>query len=108
MSMCATRPISGIGGPWKDSALKAGEPSDPYLMTGYDDKRLTLSHSSDSAVTFRVELDATGSGEWQNYRSFEVKRGAKMTQEFPQALHAYWMRVVVDRPCIATAQCDYR
>ncbi|MDQ3814687.1 MAG: hypothetical protein M3347_12145, partial [Armatimonadota bacterium] len=34
----------GRGGPWKDTAVKGGEPSDPYLMTGYDAKRLTLSH----------------------------------------------------------------
>ena len=34
----------GEGGPWKDAAVKAGEPSDPYLMTGYEKKSLTLSH----------------------------------------------------------------
>ena len=29
---------TGVGGPWKDTAVKAGVPSDPYLMTGYDKK----------------------------------------------------------------------
>ncbi len=28
----------GSGGPWKDTAVKAGEVSDAYLMTGYDGK----------------------------------------------------------------------
>jgi hypothetical protein len=28
----------GQGGPWKDAAVKAGEASDPYLLTGYDKK----------------------------------------------------------------------
>ena len=29
----------GVGGPWKHTAVKAGKPSDAYLMTGYDKKR---------------------------------------------------------------------
>jgi hypothetical protein len=32
------------GGPWHDSAVEAGRSSDPYLMGGYDRKRMELSH----------------------------------------------------------------
>lgn len=30
----------GWGGPWRAAALKAGEASDPFLMTGFDKKVL--------------------------------------------------------------------
>ena len=32
----------GIGGPWKNTEVKAGEPSDPYVMTAYDRKQVNL------------------------------------------------------------------
>ena len=40
----------GTGGPWKNSAIKAGVPSDPYLATGFDRKRLTVSHQNGGLV----------------------------------------------------------
>jgi hypothetical protein len=43
----------GAGGPWKNSAVKAGQPSDPYLMTAYDRKSLSLSHNAKNTVTGR-------------------------------------------------------
>ncbi|MBL8897261.1 MAG: hypothetical protein JNM84_06525, partial [Planctomycetes bacterium] len=32
----------GFGGPWRDSAVAADVPSDPFLMSGFDAKRLRL------------------------------------------------------------------
>jgi hypothetical protein len=57
----------GKGGPWKNTAVKKGEKSDPYLMTGYDSKSLTL--ESDIATTILVELDISGNGDWVTLRS---------------------------------------
>ncbi|HBY59029.1 MAG TPA: hypothetical protein DEH78_04360, partial [Solibacterales bacterium] len=54
----------GSGGPWRNTAVKAGQPSDPYLMTGYDRKTLTLSHQQAATVKVRVEIDLTGAGLW--------------------------------------------
>jgi hypothetical protein len=42
----------GDGGPWKNSPVKAGQPSDPYLMTGYDRKSVKLSHNGEGTVGF--------------------------------------------------------
>ncbi len=52
----------GKGGPWKDTVVEPGNPSDPYLMTGYDKKSLTLSSDADTEIT--VELDISGDGNW--------------------------------------------
>src|SRR5688500_4805343 len=54
----------GHGGPWKDSAVQTGVASDPYLMTGYDRKTLTLAHGADRPVTITLEIDMTGDGNW--------------------------------------------
>lgn len=97
----------GQGGPWKNTAVKARKSSDPYLMWGYDKRVLTLSHAEKQPVTFRVELDLTGTGLWVLHRSQEVAPGAKVTLEFEPAVQARWLRVTAAEDCTATAQLAY-
>jgi len=97
----------GRGGPWKDSPVKAGIPSDAYLMTGYDRKHLTLSHQSKHDVSIGVEVDIDGMGRWQPYQTFEVAAGESVKHSFPDEFQAYWVRIAADRDTIATAQLVY-
>lgn len=97
----------GQGGPWKNSAVRANVPSDPYLMTGYDRKSLALRHDRPETVGMRVEVDITGTGQWVAYRAFEVGAGTDVRHEFPAAFSAYWVRVVADKDCSATAWLVY-
>lgn len=97
----------GTGSPWKNSAVKADAPSDPFLMTGYDQKRLSLSHSADQAVTIRLEADFTGTGRWVTWQNFKVAPEKTLEHRFPAAFAAYWVRVVADRDCRATATFTY-
>jgi len=60
----------GVGGPWKDTLVKAGQPSDPYLMTAFDRKSLRLSHYARETVTFTLQVDLTGEELWVAYRNF--------------------------------------
>ena len=101
------KPI-GVGGPWKNTAVQPGVASDPYLLTGYDRKTVTLSHTSAAPVRFRVEVDLTGTGEWVNYRSFDVPAGQALAHAFPAAYQAYWIRVVAESATTATVWLDYK
>ena len=98
----------GEGGPWLDSEVTKGVPSDPYLLTGYDDKSLTLSHKSAAPVEFRVEIDLSGMGEWAVYQTFTVAPGKTTRHEFPAGYSAYWLRVVSSAGCTASAQLVYK
>jgi len=97
----------GHGGPWKDTPVSAGQPSDPYLMTGYDRKTLTLSHRSKRDVTMRVEVDIDGNGTWQTYKTFDVPAGKTVKHRFPDAFGVYWVRAVASQDTVATAQLLY-
>ena len=97
----------GRGGPWLETAVKAGVPSDAYLATGYDHKRLTLSHQSKEGVTFKVEADFTGTGVWAEVTSLSVKPGQILDHTFPDAFGAYWLRVTASADATATAQFEY-
>ena len=101
------KPI-GVGGPWKNTAVQPGVASDPYLLTGYDRKTVTLSHTSAAPVRFRVEVDLAGTGQWVNYRSFDVPAGQALAHAFPAAYQAYWIRFVAESATTATAWLDYK
>ena len=97
----------GVGGPWKKSVVAKGEPSDPYLITAYDQRRLTIEHDAAEKVNFRLEVDFTGYGDWSNYRTIAVEPGKRATFDFPADFAAYWVRLVADHDCSATATFIY-
>jgi len=97
----------GFGGPWKDSAVEAGKPSDPYLMTGYDKKRLTLENHGKEPVRITVELDAAGDGRFAAYQDFTVAPGESLEHRLPDWLNAYWLRTVSAQAGRVSAQLTY-
>jgi hypothetical protein len=99
---------TGTGGPWLKSDVKADQPSDPYLFTGYDKKSLSLSNEGGGEVTFKVELDVTGEGDWMVYQSFKAKAGEVLNHEFPDSCQAYWVRISSSADTTASARFDYR
>lgn len=98
----------GKGGPWRDTAVKANKPSDPYLLTGYDKKTLTLSHNAQQSVEFTLEVDYYADGQWHAYQHFTVEPGKPLMHEFAQGYAAHWMRVKASADCTASAQLEYR
>jgi hypothetical protein len=98
--------VRGVGGPWKDSLVKANAPSDPYLMNGYDQKHLTV--SADRPVKVRVEVDISGDGLWVTYATLNVPPGGVAEHQFPIGYNAAWIRFVADTDCIASATLDYK
>ena len=99
----------GEGGPWKNAAVTAGVPSDPFLLWGFADRRLALQHSDAVAVTMRVELDLTGTGLWVVHDTVVVPPGATSREiAFAPEVQARWVRVTADRDCTATAWLTYR
>ncbi len=97
----------GVGGPWRDTVVEAGQWSDPYLMTGYDHKQLTVSHDATEPVTFTVEVDVTADGTWRQYTTLAVAPGQSLVHEFPAGFSAHWVRLSTDRSCRATAIFRY-
>ncbi|MCB9922986.1 MAG: hypothetical protein H6822_12445 [Planctomycetaceae bacterium] len=95
----------GRGGPWLDSAVEANQPSDAYLMTGYDRKTLVL--RADREVSIAVEVDIDHQTGWHLYEKFSVMNGEATRYVFPHSFSAHWIRFITDRDCKATAQLEY-
>ncbi len=101
------KPI-GHGGPWKNSAVKSNEPSDPYLIGFYDRKNLEISHESNQPVTFKIEVEPIGHGPWMLYQEVTVQPGKTFKHEFPKNFQARWIRFVSDKDCTITTYLEYQ
>ena len=99
---------TGHGGPWKNSAVKPGEPSDPYLIGFYDKRTLEISHELAQPVTFRIEVEPIGHGPWMLYKEVTLNSGEKFTYQFPESFQSRWIRFVADKNCSATAWLEYK
>lgn len=98
----------GHGGPWKNSRVKPGEHSDPYLIGFYDERRLEISHDARETVTFVIETEPVGHGPWMLYKKITVKPGETFNHKFPHNFQARWIRFSADRECTATAWLEYK
>ena len=94
----------GVGGPWLATAVKAGVPSDPYIVTGFDKKQVAI--IADKNAKIRLEFDVTGSGTWIPLYNVEVKAGKWRSIDLG-GIRAYWVRAVADCDCKATVQFRY-
>lgn len=101
------KPI-GVGGPWKNTKVKAGETSDPYLIGFYDRKYLTIKQDSDKTVEMKIEVDPTGNGDWMEYASYSLEPGVAKNVTFDNNFQARWIRFSVNADTNATAWLEYK
>ncbi len=95
----------GWGGPWRRTAVEAGTPSDPFLMTGFDQKVLHVKVHEPGSAQFRIEIDFLGNGEWERYEDLAVPGYA--FHVFPSGFSAHWVRLVPLANATATAEFIY-
>ncbi|MGF1636421.1 MAG: hypothetical protein ACFCUU_05060 [Cyclobacteriaceae bacterium] len=98
----------GQGGPWKNTSVKANEPSDPYLFGFYDRRKLSISHQADEEVQFSIQFEPVGDGPWMTWKEISVAPGESFTYEFEQGFQSRWIRIVAKKDCIATAWLEYK
>lgn len=94
----------GQGGPWYHTTVEAGEVSDPYLMTGYDKKKMELTADKNVTVVVEVNFDFNG---WHQLMVVPVEAEKPFVYQFPEGYSAHWIRLKVDKTCVATANFTY-
>lgn len=97
----------GWGGPWRNTPVKPGIPSDPFLMTGFDKKTLHLYQKGADFCTITIEVDFLGNGFWQKYDTIRVDNDTYKYHVFPAGFSAHWVRLLSDKDCTATAEFFY-
>lgn len=84
---------SGWGAVWMEDDLQGPSTSDPFLMTGFDQKTLHLSHDSDAPLSFVIEVDFLGNGSWKPFGQLDVPPGGYGQLTFPAGYGAHWVRL---------------
>lgn len=96
----------GVGGPWKLTQVSARKPSDPYLMTGYDQKSLVVESDEDTTIVIEVDVDhQTG---WHRYLAIDVQANQTVKHDFPTGFSAHWVRLTSTEDARISAQFTYR
>jgi hypothetical protein len=95
----------GEGGPWTKTAVKVGKPSDPYLMYGYDKKKLIVTSNKKAEIT--IQLDPTGTGKWFTMGSLIASPDEARTFNFYPGLNAHWVRLVSSSDATISATFIY-
>jgi len=97
----------GWGGVWRNAAVRAGEPSDPFLMTGFEHKVLHLKQHSGPAAKVSIEVDFLGHGGWEKYETIALGAGQYRHHVFPTGFSAHWVRLTADASVALTAEFIY-
>lgn len=95
----------GVGGPWHNTQVKAGEPSDPYLMYGYDKKHLIV--ESDKKAEVFIQFDPSGTGSWHTLGSLIASPDEKRRFNFYKGVNAHWVRLICDTDATLSATFIY-
>jgi hypothetical protein len=98
---------AGWGAVWQDDALDANAISDPFLMTGFDNKTLHLKNKGETEVEISLEVDFLGNEEWSEYKTIKIKAGEYKSYTFPDGYSAHWIRLKVNSASVITAQFVY-
>ncbi|QJE94703.1 hypothetical protein [Luteolibacter luteus] len=85
-------PAIGRGAVWMDEPVKAGQPSDAYLLAGYQGKSLHFSHAGGSSVKVALEVDEKGDGNWKQAR--EIMLDSPYQWIDLSGLAGVWIRLV--------------
>lgn len=100
-------PVQGWGGPWWHTDVRAGEASDPYLMTGFRNPFLHLTNDGDVPLDVHVEVDFLGIGEWHRFETIPLRARTYVAHAFPGGFNAHWIRLVPTADASVTGQLTY-
>lgn len=99
---------SGKGGPWLKNKVSSGEVSDPYLLGGYDQRKLKITNHGSDQIKVRMEIDPTGTGDWFDAKIFSVAPSVSLDFVFPASLQGKWVRFHALTDGVLTTDLEYQ
>ncbi len=101
-------PALGRGAVWLNDDVKAHQPSDPFLFHGFDIRSVHLLQQAQQPVTFRLEIDRVGDGNWTWLEDINVPAHGYVWHPLSEAEEGQWVRVTANTDCQATAWFEMR
>ena len=95
------------GAVWLRENIRANEPSEPFLFSGWAKRVAWLHNAGSDDLTFTFEVDKQGTGRWQQLRAVKVKAGETALVSFLARETGEWIRVKTDKNTLATVNFNY-
>ena len=101
-------PAIGRGGVWLKDNVQAGQPSDPFLFSGFSRRALHLAQEGGSDVTINIECDRDGTGGWEPLTRLHLAADGYIWHSFEEKNTGVWLRLTSDKDMLnATAWFEY-
>ena len=95
------------GAVWMAEAVKANQPSEPFLFSGWDYRSVWVKNEGSKEVKFTFEVDSEGDNKWVAVQTIAVDAGASVFYTFSAVESGEWVRVAVDKNTKATVSFNY-
>ncbi len=89
-------PVLGRGALWLDEDVSAATPSEPYLLSGYTRRYLSIGHQGTAKATIQAEIDRDGNGRWAPLTSWTLSPGEQRFEEITEK--GEWIRLSSEEP----------
>jgi len=89
-------PVIGRGGVWLNDNIKANQPSDPFLFSGYTRRMLHLAQDGGRSSAIRIEIDREGTNKWEHLTELKLSANGYLWHEFDQNESGAWLRLISD------------
>lgn len=86
-------PKTASGSVWINESVVAGLYSEPFLFSGWEERSAWIDNEGDRDVTFVLEIDKDGTGEWTKLREIEISAGGCENIIFKASERGEWIRV---------------
>jgi hypothetical protein len=100
-------PVTAEGAVWLNEKVEAGGFSEPFLFAGWEKRCVWLKTEGNQDVTFSIETDVTGNGNWSALKKVIVSPKKAVNIEFEENTPGEWIRISVDKSCITTVHFSY-
>src|SRR5690606_25809043 len=82
-------------------------PSEPFLFAGWEHRMAWVMNEGNVPVSFRFEIDKSGTNQWAPLQTVSVKPGETVPLSFDKKVEGEWIRVIGNASTKATVHFSY-
>ncbi|WP_222867782.1 hypothetical protein [Sphingobacterium phlebotomi] len=100
-------PNTAEGAVWLSEEIMANEISEPFLFAGWKNRAVWIKNEGKQAVSFLLEVDVKGNGQWTSLKTIDVQPGETVNCMFEEQDKGEWIRVKSKAQTRATVHFTY-
>lgn len=100
-------PNTAEGAVWLNEAVKANNPSEPFLFAGWANRSAWVQNNGATDVVVTFDVDKTGKDAWTTLRTTSISAHSAVHVAFPATAPGEWVRVKSDKATNLSVQFTY-